>query len=144
VNFCGAARADCSETIVVRFKALSIVAPSGSRIARGEKTIEVRSWVPNIGPDEPLVIVENERFLREPDDVDPAGRVVAILNVKVTRPYRREDIPAACATRWEPDYFSWELGEIRPCTIGISQIPVKIPKIFIKCSRSKVNGSKFT
>jgi hypothetical protein len=46
-------------------KALSIVTPSGTRIAIGAKTLEIRRWAPDLRADEDLLIVENTRFLRE-------------------------------------------------------------------------------
>lgn len=41
------------------YLALSIVAPSGQRIAQGLKILEVRSWRPDQLPLKDLVIVEN-------------------------------------------------------------------------------------
>ncbi len=97
-------------------KALSIVYPGGTKIARGEKTIEVRSWRPPDGFDEELLIVENRKFLREDGEVDPSGVPVAIVKIRRVREFLKEDIPAACASRWEPGYFAWELAEVRPLT----------------------------
>ena len=57
-------------------KALSIVAPSGLRIANGLKTLEVRRWSPSLRPDEDLLIVENNRFLRADGEEDPDGRLL--------------------------------------------------------------------
>lgn len=98
----------------MKYKALSIVYPSGSKIAAGEKVIEVRSWQPPSDLTEDLLIVENFNFLTEDDKVDPAGRAVAIVRIKNVRPYEESDIPLACASRWEPGYYSWELTDIRP------------------------------
>ncbi len=90
------------------------MAPSGTKIANGAKTLEVRSWMPNISPDEDLLIVENSTFLRNDGDIDPTGRAVAIVRVKKVREYLESDIPAACASRWDPGYYSWELTDVRP------------------------------
>lgn len=95
-------------------KALSIVFPSGSKIAKGEKTIEVRSWLPPHDFNEDLLIVENNRSLKKDGDIDTEGKPVAIVKIKSVRPYLESDIPAACASRWEPDYYSWELMDVRP------------------------------
>ena len=95
-------------------KALSVVYPHGTRIARGEKTIEVRSWLPTEGFNEEFVLVENNKYLREPNEVDPAGgKPVAVIRINNVRPFLESDIPAACATRWEPGYYSWEVSVIR-------------------------------
>lgn len=96
-----------------KFKALSIVYPSGTKIARGEKTIEVRSWLPPEGCTE-LLLIENKNFLRKEGETDPDGTAVAIVKIKNVRPFEESDIAAACATKWEPGYYSWELTEVRP------------------------------
>lgn len=44
-------------------KCLSIVYPNGTKIAKGKKTIEVRSWMPSIESGEDLLIVENQKYL---------------------------------------------------------------------------------
>lgn len=98
----------------MKFLALSIVHPSGTKIARGEKTIEVRSWQPPADFDGDLLIVENKNFLRADGDVDPEGVPVALVKIKKVRVYEESDIPAACASRWEPGYYSWELFDVRP------------------------------
>ncbi|MGZ6470672.1 MAG: ASCH domain-containing protein [Bdellovibrio sp.] len=95
-------------------KAISIVYPSGSKIANGEKTIEVRSWLPSIGLGQNLLIVENHKFLRTDGEVDPDGKPVAIVKIKKVREYVKEDMPAACASRWDSGYYSWELEDVRP------------------------------
>lgn len=94
-------------------KALSIVAPSGSKIASGEKTLEVRRWKPGLQPHEDLLIVENERYLREDGEEDPDGRAVAVVKVKSVRPFLRTDIEAACANYFEEGWLAWELSDVR-------------------------------
>jgi len=96
------------------FKTISIVYPSGTKIARGEKTIEVRSWQPPENFEGDLLIVENKKFLRNEGEIDPDGTAVALVKIKKVRTYEESDIPAACASRWEPGYYSWELTDIRP------------------------------
>lgn len=87
-------------------KAISIVFPHGTNKALGKKTLEVRSWLPPLNFSEDLLI--------------PAGKVVAIVKIKLTREYVESDIPAAMASRWEPGYYSWELTDIR--------VPLRIPR----------------
>jgi hypothetical protein len=98
----------------MKFKALSIVYPIGQKIASGEKTIEVRSWLPPSDLDGDLVIVENHRFLRNDGESDPGGKAVAIVKIKKVRVFVESDIPAACASRWVGGYYSWELKDVRP------------------------------
>ncbi len=101
----------------MKMKALSIVFPSGSKIAKGEKTIEVRSWKPPMDFSGDLLLVENHKFLRRDGETDLNGTPVAIVKIRVVREYLESDIPAACASSWEPGYFSWELFEVRPLFI---------------------------
>lgn len=98
----------------MKLKALSIVYPSGTKIASGEKTIEVRSWLPPAGFDEDLLLIENKNFLRKEGEVDLDGTPIAIVKIKNVRPFAEADIIDACATRWEPEYYSWELTDVRP------------------------------
>ena len=44
------------------YSALSIVAPSGTKIAQGLKTLEIRSWTPKQLPLRDLVIVKILNF----------------------------------------------------------------------------------
>jgi len=97
-----------------QIRALSVVAPSGSRIAAGVKTLEVRRWVPPLTPAEDLLIIENRRFLRQAGDEDPGGRAVAIVRVTRVRPFTRADMAAACARTYADGWLAWELGDIRP------------------------------
>lgn len=102
----------------MKIKALSIVFPNGSKIANGEKTIEVRSWLPPQDFDEDLLIVENQKFLKNEGDIDLDGKPVAIVKIKSVRTFVASDIDAACASRWEPGYYSWELEDVRPISTG--------------------------
>lgn len=101
-------------------KALSIVRPGGSRIASGEKALEVRRWQPNLRTDEDLLIVENNRFLRNESDEDDTGRAVAIVRVAKVRPFAPEDMAAACASYFEEGWLAWELVDVRPLSSTIN------------------------
>lgn len=119
----------------MKYKALSIVYPSGTKIAHGEKTIEVRSWQPPADFDGDLLIVENKKFLRNEGDTDLEGVPVALVKIKKVRVYEESDIPAACASRWEPGYYSWELADVRPlhsttqvlAARGIYEVELNLP-----------------
>ncbi|MBX8547874.1 MULTISPECIES: ASCH domain-containing protein [Pseudomonas] len=101
-------------------KALSIVRPSGGRIASGEKTLEVRRWHPELDPSEDLLIVENGRFLHTDRDEDDDGIAVAIVRVKAVRPFILADMQAACASYFEDGWLAWELSDVRPVTRPVS------------------------
>lgn len=102
-------------------RALSIVSPAGRRIAKGQKTIEVRKWLPDLAADEDLIIVENGRYLLRNGDEDTDGRVVAIVRVQAVRPWTEADLHASCTATFEEGWLAWELHVVRPVT---SETPV--------------------
>ena len=71
--------------------ALSIVAPNGTNIAVGRKTLEIRSWRPRQLPLRDLLIIENLVFLTGTDEVDPDGIAVAVVNVTRCMPGSRRN-----------------------------------------------------
>ena len=58
-------------------KALSVVALDGQLIAAGKKTIEVRRWIPDLSPEEDLLIIENLNYLMKDGD-EESGIAVAV------------------------------------------------------------------
>ena len=95
-------------------KAVSVLHPGGTRIATGEKTIEVRPWRPDLAPNEDVVIVETHRRLEAEDDTDLNGRIVAVAKVKEVRPFTVGDMGRACALFFEDGQLAWELTEVIP------------------------------
>ncbi|MNH53116.1 hypothetical protein D3C76_1086060 [compost metagenome] len=91
-----------------QFLALSIVAPNGTRIAEGIKTLEVRSWVPTKLPIKDLLIVENQKFLVKDTDEEQG------VDVDSIHAWRNDEIEPACATAWDEGYFAWVLSNVRP------------------------------
>jgi hypothetical protein len=65
-------------------------------------------------PAEDLLIVENDRFLREAGEEDHDGRAVAVVRVSAIRPFVEGDMQAACASYFEEGWLAWELTDIRP------------------------------
>ncbi|OAI86146.1 hypothetical protein AYO28_00175 [Pseudomonas putida] len=102
----------------MRMKALSIVSPGGTRIACGQKTLEIRRWQPGLEPSEDLLIVENTRFLHNDGEQDD-GLAVAIVRVKAVRPFEVGDIEAACASYHEEGWLAWELTDLRAITAPV-------------------------
>lgn len=98
--------------------ALSIVAPHGSNIAAGKKTLEVRSWRPGSLPVRNLLIVENSSFLSVDLPIDPDGKAVAIVDVEEVHEWQPSEVEAACSNGWEPGYWAWSLSNVRPVTGG--------------------------
>ena len=97
-----------------QIKALSVVAPSGGKIASGVKTLGAQRWAPPLTSTGDLLIVENRQFLRQAGDEDPDGRAVAIVRVTTVRPFTRADMTAACASSCADGWLAWELADIRP------------------------------
>ena len=82
------------------FKALSIVAPNGQRIAQGLKKLEIRSWQPEALPLKDLLIVENIHHLNV-DGQEEEGAAVALVDVEAIH-------------IWQEHYFAWVLSNVRP------------------------------
>ena len=95
-------------------KALSIRQPWASKIARGEKTIEVRSWPTSYRGS--LLICAGKK----PHGSDPAGVAVAVADLVDCRPFVGGDEAAACCGA-DPGDFAWVLSNVRP----IEPVPVK-------------------
>lgn len=107
------------------FNAISIVAPNGTKIITGLKTIEVRSWLPTISIGEDLVIIENEKYLNEENDLDENAKAIGVVKIKKIRAFEQNDIEKACATYWCEGYYSWELEDIRKFKFPIPAITKK-------------------
>ncbi len=99
----------------MRFQALSLVAPGGTWIREGRKTIEVRSWRPDPLVLTDLLIVQNRRRLdRATLSSDPDGEALALVDVILVRPWLSGDLSASCSQAWTEGYFAWELANVRP------------------------------
>ena len=96
-----------------QYHALSIVAPSATKIAQSLKTLEIRSWQPEQLPLKNLVIVENQRFLNNENDED-MGKIVAIVDIESVHAWRQDEFDAACATYWQAGYWAWVISNVRP------------------------------
>ena len=94
--------------------ALSIVAPNGSRIAAGRKTLEIRHWRPPQLPLRDLLIVENRIFLRGEDETDPDGIAVAVVDVEEVHAWLPSELDAACWSEWAPGLWAWRVSRVRP------------------------------
>lgn len=104
--------------------AISIVAPSGSAIAAGAKTVEVRSWHPGELPLLNLLVVENKRFLSKENPEDEEGVAVAVVDVLDVHEWRPDEVEAACSRGWEPGYLAWSLSNVRPLN-GRQRVPAR-------------------
>lgn len=98
----------------MKYNALSIVYPNGTRIASGEKKLEIRSWTPPEGFEGDLLIVENHNFLKKEGEIDPKGKPVALVRIKAVRSFMAGDLLDACWSKWEPNLYAWEVTDVRP------------------------------
>lgn len=104
-------------------KALSVVEKAGKLISTGTKTLEIRSWEADGLPLLDLAIVQNSRRLTKDDPVDADGQIVAVVNVRKIRKWKKEDAEASCSI-WEDGWLAWELANIRQVIDG-PKIPAK-------------------
>ena len=95
------------------FNALSIVYPAATKIATGQKTIEIRSWKPPMVPLLNLLIVENNRRLDRDGDIDPEAMAVAVIDIIEVRDWTEEDARRGGNT-FAPGYFAWVIANVRP------------------------------
>jgi hypothetical protein len=97
------------------YKVLSVVEPWGDFIARGVKTIEVRTEASaDVRAGEDLLIVQTKRRLSAGEAPDPEGRAVALVKLKEIRPFVYEDRPFAKTERFEEGWWAWVLEDLRP------------------------------
>jgi hypothetical protein len=99
--------------------ALSVVAPNGSNIRSGTKTIEVRSWRIEELPIKNLLIVENSVYLSRQRPVDANGCAVALVDVESIHERQPDEVEAACATEWQAGFWAWCLSNVRPIAANI-------------------------
>ncbi len=102
----------------IAMTALSIVAPNGTRIATGEKVLEVRRWAPG-KPLRDLFIVENRHYLSESLE-EELGSAVCIVDVTGYHDWQPDELQPDCASYWEPGWTAWEIANVR----GIAPFPV--------------------
>lgn len=98
----------------MKFNALSIVAPYGDKIANGEKTIEVRSWLPPEVPLKNVVVVQNDKLLLKEGDEDENGVALALVDFVEVKPWKESEVVAACSSGFKEGYFGWRIENMRP------------------------------
>jgi len=95
-------------------KALSVKQPWANMIARGEKTIELRSWGTRHRGD--LLICSSKQPY-----IEPAGCILAIVNLVNCRRATQADEEKACSIVWLNVDFAWVFEDIR----RIAPFPIK-------------------
>ena len=72
--------------------------------------------MPDLMPNDDLVIVENGIFLNVDGEEDRDGRIVAVVRVAGVRPFLQTDVKPACANYFEEGWLAWELADVRPAS----------------------------
>lgn len=101
-----------SDTICMR--AISINNPWATLIAKGEKTLEIRSWQTAFRGD--ILIVSTQRKYAD----YPRGAALCIVRLAGVREFVPADA-AAAHIAYQLGYFAWVLSDVRP----ITPFPVK-------------------
>jgi len=110
----------------MKYQALSVVNPAGTRISEGRKSIEVRKWSPDILPLKNLVIVQNEQRLSSNGLMeDPDGLALVLVDVVSCTEWTEHLLEKSCGSYWEPGWLAWHLENIRPLNI-YSPVPAKL------------------
>ena len=96
-------------------KALSVVEPWGDMIANRKKTLELRSWKPEITPMRDVALVQNSIRLTAAGQEDPNGYVVAIIDIINCKPWVQSDSElAGChESEFENGWLAWEIANVR-------------------------------
>ena len=105
----------------MKYSALSIVAPNGQNISKGQKVLEIRSWQPEKWPLKNLIIVENLHYLSQ-DKEEDLGFAVALVDIESVHEWQSHEVSAACATAWQEGYYAWVISNIRPIEPPIKTI----------------------
>ncbi|MBM4950863.1 ASCH domain-containing protein [Vibrio parahaemolyticus] len=105
-------------------KALSVVEPWGTMIANGTKSLEIRSWSPELLPILNVALVQNNTRLTRGDDEDVDGRVVAVVDIVSCEPWKKEDCKhSGCdESEFEEGWLAWKLRNIRKLNNPVNAI----------------------
>ncbi|MDO3386038.1 ASCH domain-containing protein [Gilvimarinus sp. SDUM040013] len=96
-------------------KALSVVAPWGAMIANKSKSLEIRSWQPEVLPIRDVALVQNRKRLTKCGEEDADGHVVAIVDIISCKPWEIEDCKfSGCdESDFEEGWLAWKLCNVR-------------------------------
>lgn len=102
----------------MKYQAISILNPAVENILNGSKSIEIRSWHPETMPLNNVILVQNEKYLKNQMDVD-FGVAMAIVDFVSVREwlyedYLRQNQDTTLNKPWFSGYFVWEIKNVRP------------------------------
>ena len=108
----------------MKYQALSILKPAVNLIVNGNKTSEIRSWLPSEMPLKNILLVQNDNYLKtEEDEEDGLG--MAVVDFVKFSPWTESEAlktnPALTLGRtWKPGYFEWHIENIRKLNTPIT------------------------
>ncbi|MCU6339274.1 hypothetical protein KW823_22360 [Enterobacter quasiroggenkampii] len=108
----------------MKYQALSILKPAVENIINGSKINEIRSWVPASLPLCNVIIVQNNNYLINDDDVDD-GLAMALVDFTSVSPWTydiflSQNNQTTLNKKWKPGYFIWKIENVRPLHKAIS------------------------
>lgn len=102
-------------------RSLSVRQPWADLIASGNKTLEIRSWTPNLYRGPLLICASSKRLPKDsPHQASRYGVAVCIVDLIGCRTFAEADEARACCDR-EPGLYAWELANPRP----VKPVPIK-------------------
>ncbi|EAA4385184.1 ASCH domain-containing protein [Salmonella enterica subsp. enterica serovar Enteritidis] len=101
----------------MKFQAISILTPAVENIINGSKSIEIRSWYPETMPLKNVILVQNDKYLKNQSDIDH-GMAMAIVDFVSVRNWSYEDYlkqnqETTLNKPWSPGYYVWEIKNVR-------------------------------
>ncbi|MGF1729906.1 ASCH domain-containing protein [Photobacterium kasasachensis] len=108
-------------------------------IASGEKTLEIRSWKPDVIPMMDVALVQNKTPLHQDGQEDPNGYVVAIIDIVGCKPWLIEGSRrAGCdESEFTSGYLAWEISNIRKLS---KQVNVTAKRKFYTLTNSEAKA----
>ncbi|MEQ5205897.1 MULTISPECIES: hypothetical protein [unclassified Proteus (in: enterobacteria)] len=102
----------------IYINALSIVYPAVTNIIEKKKNVEIRSWYPQELPLYNLLLVENNIYLNNDDDMDMNATAIAIVDVFSVKRWTLHDFinqteEVTLNRVWKDNYYMWDIGNVR-------------------------------
>jgi hypothetical protein len=103
--------------------------PAVENIINGSKINEIRSWVPDTIPLYDVLIVQNNNYLLNDDDIDE-GVAMALVDFTSVSPwtheiYLNQNNETILDKQWKPGYFIWRIENVRPLVKAIPCVAKK-------------------
>lgn len=113
----------------MKYQALSIMKPAVENIIKGSKINEIRSWVPDAIPLYDVLIVQNNNYLLNDDDIDE-GVAMALVDFTSVSPwtheiYLNQNNETILDKQWKSGYFIWRIENVRPLVKAIPCVAKK-------------------